>query len=250
MFSNIFFFIFFHSMVMYCNGVEDEGEYLEQEVKQAIEKYSDAFHEFHNYLYIHVISFRMFEIGVSAIHGNGDRLFDYFISIFTQHLNVNVFQMLFHFNQGRVKRAPDRNIKRLLTVDDHKLLIELSEEKWSARRSLNEVEKKYFAQTEQNENKNQYKLSLNLRDANDKVSAQISNKEFLDEYDKSRQKLNDELDDLANMIEKAQYQRFELFKILPSKERINRLVLAMDKERETCQNRFDSFHFNGVRQLD
>ncbi|KAH8875298.1 hypothetical protein KSF78_0004591 [Schistosoma japonicum] len=52
------------------------------------------------------------------------------------------------------------------------------------------------------------------------------------------------------MIEKAQYQRFELFKILPSKERINRLVLAMDKERETCQNRFDSFHFNGVRQLD
>ncbi|KAH8875294.1 hypothetical protein KSF78_0004591 [Schistosoma japonicum] len=222
MFSNIFFFIFFHSMVMYCNGVEDEGEYLEQEVKQAIEKYSDAFHEFHNYL-------------------------------------------------CRVKRAPDRNIKRLLTVDDHKLLIELSEEKWSARRSLNEVEKKYFAQTEQNENKNQYKLSLNLRDANDKVSAQIktmnpillnavnaaikyrkdiSNKEFLDEYDKSRQKLNDELDDLANMIEKAQYQRFELFKILPSKERINRLVLAMDKERETCQNRFDSFHFNGVRQLD
>ncbi|KAH8875291.1 hypothetical protein KSF78_0004591 [Schistosoma japonicum] len=187
------------------------------------------------YLDIHVISFRMFEIGVSAIHGNGDRLFDYFISIFTQHLNVNVFQMLFHFNQGRVKRAPDRNIKRLLTVDDHKLLIELSEEKWSARRSLNEVENK---------------LSLNLRDANDKVSAQISNKEFLDEYDKSRQKLNDELDDLANMIEKAQYQRFELFKILPSKERINRLVLAMDKERETCQNRFDSFHFNGVRQLD
>nr|AAX31051.1 SJCHGC09760 protein [Schistosoma japonicum] len=78
-------------------------------------------------------------------------------------------------------------------------------------------------------------ILLNAVNAAIKYRKDSSNKEFHDEYHKSRQKLNGALYDLANMIEKAQYQRFELFKILPSKERINRLVLAMDKERETCQ---------------
>ncbi|KAH8875301.1 hypothetical protein KSF78_0004591 [Schistosoma japonicum] len=60
-------------------------------------------------------------------------------------------------------------------------------------------------------------ILLNAVNAAIKYRKDISNKEFLDEYDKSRQKLNDELDDLANMIEKAQYQRFELFKSMFNK---------------------------------
>ncbi|KAH8875269.1 hypothetical protein KSF78_0004587 [Schistosoma japonicum] len=104
--------------------------------------------------------------------------------------------MLFHFNQDRLEEASTIEKTTMLAVSEYNLLIKRSEEKWTARKDLNEVENK---------------LSLNLRDTNEKVSAQIinvknllftavetankhrkneNNKEFHDEYNKSRRKLN------------------------------------------------------------
>nr|CAX75741.1 hypothetical protein [Schistosoma japonicum] len=261
MFSNILFFIFFHSMVMYCNGVEDEGEYLPPEVKQAVRKYSDGFYKFHNLLYkilLERTNLRLLS-RQKVVKEECSRL-EYRRSAITAigyltEQNLADKSLLYTF-EGRLERTRTNEKTTMLAVDDHKLLIELSEEKWRARKDLNEVEKKYFVQTRQNTNKSEYKLSLNLRDANDKVSAQIrtmkpillnaviavikyrkdsNNKEFLKEEEKSRKKLNDALNSLTDMIEEAQYRRFKFYKTLTYEDRIYRLVRAMDKEREICQ---------------
>nr|AAW27072.1 SJCHGC08965 protein [Schistosoma japonicum] len=158
--------------------------------------------------------------------------------------------------KDRLEEASTIEKTTMLAVSEYNLLIKRSEEKWTAREDLNKVEKKYLPQRKQNTSKELNKLSLNLRDANEKVSTQIinvknllmkavkaannhrqneDNKEFLDEYNKSRRKLNRAFNTLVNMIEKAECRRFELCKILPFEDRIKRLVVTMDKEREICR---------------
>ncbi|KAH8875250.1 hypothetical protein KSF78_0004584 [Schistosoma japonicum] len=88
----------------------------------------------------------------------------------------------------------------LLSLIDHNLFIKRSEEKWTAREDLNEVENVL-------EQKSKYAYHL--------VSTQIYN--------------------LTDMIEEAEYQRFKFYKTLTSEDRIYRLVRAMDKEREICR---------------
>ncbi|KAH8875266.1 hypothetical protein KSF78_0004587 [Schistosoma japonicum] len=144
--------------------------------------------------------------------------------------------MLFHFNQDRLEEASTIEKTTMLAVSEYNLLIKRSEEKWTARKDLNEVENK---------------LSLNLRDTNEKVSAQIINvKNLLFTAVETANKHRKNENTLVNMIEKAECRRFELCKFLPFEDRIKRLVVTMDKEREICRNCFDPFHFNGVRQLD
>ncbi|KAH8875316.1 hypothetical protein KSF78_0004594 [Schistosoma japonicum] len=108
-----------------------------------------------------------------------------------------MFQMLFHFNQDRLDHASTMEKTTMFSVEDHKLLIEISEEKWRARKDLNEVENE---------------LSIHLRNAYHNVSLQIinvknllftavetankhrkneNNKEFQEEEIESSGKLND-----------------------------------------------------------
>ncbi|KAH8875280.1 polymorphic mucin variant [Schistosoma japonicum] len=114
--------------------------------------------------------------------------------------------------EDRLDHASTMEKTTMFSVEDHKLLIELSEEKWRSRKDLNEVEKKYFAQTRQNENKNQHVLEQKSKYAYHLVSTQIfnvknllftavetankhrkneNNKEFQEEEIESSGKLND-----------------------------------------------------------
>ncbi|KAH8875251.1 hypothetical protein KSF78_0004584 [Schistosoma japonicum] len=91
----------------------------------------------------------------------------------------------------------------LLSLIDHNLFIKRSEEKWTAREDLNEVERTI-------------KLKL------------LKEVKTINRYRESKNNLTD-------MIEEAEYQRFKFYKTLTSEDRIYRLVRAMDKEREICR---------------
>nr|AAW27010.1 SJCHGC02594 protein [Schistosoma japonicum] len=129
----------------------------------------------------------------------------------------------------------------MLAINDHKILIKRSEEKWTAREDLNKVE---------NVLEQKSKLAYHI------VSSQIwtiklkllkevktinryreskNNKEFLKEEEESRKILKHEFNTLADMIEEAEYQRFKFYKTLTYEDRIYRLVLTMDSEREICR---------------
>nr|AAW25291.1 SJCHGC02595 protein [Schistosoma japonicum]CAX75740.1 hypothetical protein [Schistosoma japonicum] len=261
MFSNIFFFIFFHSMVMYCNGVEDEEEYLPQEVKQAIEKYSYAVFKFLNSLYILLSQETLLNpsSGQMLVSKECKRLESLRSSKtakdYLTEQNLADKSLLDAFKK-RFERASTMDKTTMLAINEYNLLIKRSEEKWTARKDLNKVEKKYFAQTRQNANKNQHVLEQKSKLAYHIVSSQIwtiklkllkevktinryreskNNKEFLKEEEESRKILKHEFNTLADMIEEAEYQRFKFYKTLTYEDRIYRLVLTMDSEREICR---------------
>ncbi|KAH8875252.1 hypothetical protein KSF78_0004584 [Schistosoma japonicum] len=124
----------------------------------------------------------------------------------------------------------------LLSLIDHNLFIKRSEEKWTAREDLNEVEKKYFVQTRQNANKNQHVLEQKSKYAYHLVSTQIwTIKLKLLKEVKTINRYRESKNNLTDMIEEAEYQRFKFYKTLTSEDRIYRLVRAMDKEREICR---------------
>ncbi|KAH8875281.1 hypothetical protein KSF78_0004589 [Schistosoma japonicum] len=96
--------------------------------------------------------------------------------------------------EDRLDHASTMEKTTMFSVEDHKLLIELSEEKWRSRKDLNEVEKKYFAQTRQNENKNQLNvknLLFTAVETANKHRKNENNKEFQEEEIESSGKLND-----------------------------------------------------------
>ncbi|KAH8875253.1 hypothetical protein KSF78_0004584 [Schistosoma japonicum] len=109
----------------------------------------------------------------------------------------------------------------LLSLIDHNLFIKRSEEKWTAREDLNEVENVL-------EQKSKYAYHL--------VSTQIwTIKLKLLKEVKTINRYRESKNNLTDMIEEAEYQRFKFYKTLTSEDRIYRLVRAMDKEREICR---------------
>ncbi|KAH8875249.1 hypothetical protein KSF78_0004584 [Schistosoma japonicum] len=131
--------------------------------------------------------------------------------------NVADKSLLYTFEE-RFERAGKYEKTTMSAINDHNLFIKRSEEKWTAREDLNEVEKKYFVQTRQNANKNQRTIKLKL----------LKEVKTINRYRESKNNLTD-------MIEEAEYQRFKFYKTLTSEDRIYRLVRAMDKEREICR---------------
>nr|CAX70719.1 hypothetical protein [Schistosoma japonicum] len=155
MFSNIFFFIFFHSMVMYCKCKRLEFLRSSKTAKEYLTG----------------------------------------------------------------KNVADKSL--LYTFEDHNLFIKRSEEKWTAREDLNEVENVL-------EQKSKYAYHL--------VSTQIwTIKLKLLKEVKTINRYRESKNNLTDMIEEAEYQRFKFYKTLTSEDRIYRLVRAMDKEREICR---------------
>ncbi|TNN04953.1 polymorphic mucin-like protein isoform 1 [Schistosoma japonicum] len=147
----------------------------------------------------------------------------------------------------------DKNLLRLYEV--HGRLQNSISSKWKAREHLDKVEHKHFAQSNRNNNRNKNELEENLLNTEAEVSSKLqkikeleakavkaaneyrrnsNNKEFLDEYNKSGQKLNGALYTLADMIGEAENARVQLFEILPSVERIKRLLSAMENEANMC----------------
>nr|CAX75739.1 hypothetical protein [Schistosoma japonicum] len=261
MFSNILFFIFFHSMVMYCNGVEDEEEYLEPEVKDEIMKYSYAFFKFLHSLYINLVQETLLNpsSGQEAVWSECKRL-EYLhftetaVDYMTEQKEVN--ETLLRLYKDRLDHASTMEKTTMFSVKEHNLFINRSEEKWSAQKRLNEVEKKYFAQTEQNENKNQRKVLQEFTQSYNDVynqffkvknllmkAVETANKyrkssnrgRLFNKYRESGLELNDAFYDLANMIGEAEYRRFELCKTLPSEERFTTMLNLMDNGEITCK---------------
>nr|AAS68250.1 egg protein C3732 [Schistosoma japonicum] len=136
-------------MVMYCNGVEDEEEYLPQEVKQATEKYSYAVFKFLNSLYILLSQETLLNpsSGQEAVCSECKRL-EFLRSSKTakEYLtgkNVADKSLLYTFEE-RFERAGKYEKTTMSAINDHKILIKRSEEKWTAREDLNEVESMYI----------------------------------------------------------------------------------------------------------
>ncbi|KAH8875272.1 hypothetical protein KSF78_0004587 [Schistosoma japonicum] len=127
--------------------------------------------------------------------------------------------------KDRLEEASTIEKTTMLAVSEYNLLIKRSEEKWTARKDLNEVEI------------NVKNLLFTAVETANKHRKNENNKEFHDEYNKSRRKLNRAFNTLVNMIEKAECRRFELCKFLPFEDRIKRLVVTMDKEREICRSK-------------
>ncbi|KAH8875246.1 hypothetical protein KSF78_0004584 [Schistosoma japonicum] len=203
------------------DGVEDEEEYLPQEVKQATEKYSYAVFKFLNSLYILLSQETLLNpsSGQEAVCSECKRL-EFLRSSKTakEYLtgkNVADKSLLYTFEErferaGKYEKTTMSAINvsfthslLLLSLIDHNLFIKRSEEKWTAREDLNEVERTI-------------KLKL------------LKEVKTINRYRESKNNLTD-------MIEEAEYQRFKFYKTLTSEDRIYRLVRAMDKEREICR---------------
>nr|CAX76135.1 hypothetical protein [Schistosoma japonicum] len=162
---------------------------------------------------------------------------------------------LLRLYEDKFERAVNENRTTSSTVDFHGRLQNSISSKWKAREHLDKVEHKHFAQSNRNNNRNKNELEENLLNTEAEVSSKLqkikeleakavkaaneyrrnsNNKEFLDEYNKSGQKLNGALYTLADMIGEAENARVQLFEILPSVERIKRLLSAMENEANMC----------------
>nr|AAW25511.1 SJCHGC03610 protein [Schistosoma japonicum] len=187
-------------------------------------KYSYAFFKFFHSLYINLVqeTYLKPSSGQMLVSEECWRL-EYLQSAITAIDYVKkqkeVNKTLLRLYEDRLDHASTMEKTTMFSVKEHNLFIKRSEEKWSARRSLNEVEKKYFVQTRQNANKNQReflvvfskfyndvnKQFFNVKDLLMKA-VETANKYRIDrgrlfnKYRESGLELNDAFYDLANMI--------------------------------------------------
>nr|AAW24992.1 SJCHGC03229 protein [Schistosoma japonicum] len=205
-------------------------------------KYSYAFFKFLHSLYINLVQETLLNpsSGQEAVWSECKRL-EYLhftetaVDYMTEQKEVN--KTLLRLYKDRLDHASTMEKTTMFSVKEHNLFINRSEEKWSAQKRLNEVEKKYFAQREQNENKNQRKVWQEFTQSYNDVYNQFYRGRLFNKYRESGLELNDAFYDLANMIGEAEYRRFESCKTLPSEERYTTMLNLMDNGEITCKRK-------------